>query len=131
MSARNTKLESERSGPDSGVARRGIRTKPSRPAPREQLEPSAMSAPLDELEQAVAAHDRAIARHGVAVWVGAEPTFTDRFAESREWLSEALGRDKESSAPGSCWWRCARATPARCCCARSGVSTPASRCHAG
>lgn len=57
-----------------------------------------MSASLDEFERTVIAHDRAIARAGVAVWVGAEPTFTDRFAETREWLSEALGADKEQRA---------------------------------
>jgi uncharacterized protein (DUF2126 family) len=57
-----------------------------------------MSASLDEFERTVIAHDRAIARSGLAVWVGAEPTFTDRFAETREWLSEALGADKERRA---------------------------------
>ena len=57
-----------------------------------------MSAPLDELERTVIAHDRTIARSGVSVWVGAEPTFTDRFAETREWLSDALGSDKEQRA---------------------------------
>lgn len=57
-----------------------------------------MPASQDELERIVVAHDRAIARSGVAVWVGAEPTFTDRFAETREWLSEALGADKERRA---------------------------------
>src|SRR5690606_7429515 len=32
------------------------------------------------------------------VWLGAEPTFTDRYSESREWLCEALGADKEARA---------------------------------
>jgi len=32
------------------------------------------------------------------IWVGMEPTFTDRSSHAREWLSEALGGDKEARA---------------------------------
>jgi uncharacterized protein (DUF2126 family) len=49
------------------------------------------------LEAAIDAHDRAAAG-AVQVWLGAEPTFTDRYSESREWLCEALGADKEARA---------------------------------
>jgi uncharacterized protein (DUF2126 family) len=99
MSARNSELGSVRNQQGAAEPRRaGIGTKPSRPAQRGQLDPSGMSASLDDFESSVLAHDRAIARAGVAVWVGAEPTFTDRFAETREWLSEALGADKEQRA---------------------------------
>jgi uncharacterized protein (DUF2126 family) len=52
----------------------------------------------DAFERSVAAHDERLARAGLSVWVGAEPTFTDRRSEAREWLSEALGRDKEARA---------------------------------
>ncbi len=49
------------------------------------------------LAAAIAAHDRAALR-STPVWLGAEPTFTDRYSESREWLCEALGEDKEKRA---------------------------------
>lgn len=48
------------------------------------------------LEQALAAHDQQIADNGIAVWIGAEPTFTQRHSSAPEWLSEALGADKLS-----------------------------------
>jgi len=49
------------------------------------------------VDAAVLEHDRA-ALGSNAVWLGAEPTFTDRYSESREWLCEALGSDKEARA---------------------------------
>jgi uncharacterized protein (DUF2126 family) len=51
-----------------------------------------------DVERAVRAHDEAVAATGLAIWVGTEPTFTDRFSESPEWLSAALGEDKEARA---------------------------------
>ncbi|HTV24006.1 MAG TPA: transglutaminase family protein [Polyangiaceae bacterium] len=57
-------------------------------------ESAAMRAALDG---AVLQHDRASSA-AVPVWLGAEPTFTDRYSESREWLCEALGADKEARA---------------------------------
>lgn len=58
-------------------------------APREQGDGS--------FEETLAAHDQALPA-SVGVWLGAEPTFTDRFSEAPEWLSEALGQDKEERA---------------------------------
>lgn len=61
-----------------------------------------MGDPL-ELEESVARIDRSIAEAGVAcpgfaIWIGTEPTFTDRLSEAPEWLNEALGADKERRA---------------------------------
>ncbi len=47
-----------------------------------------------EFEQIITAQDELISALGVDVWVGMEPTFTRRFAETPEWLSEALGPEK-------------------------------------
>lgn len=47
---------------------------------------------------AIRAHDEAIASRGIDIWIGAEPTFTNRYSESPEWLSEALGETKQSYA---------------------------------
>jgi uncharacterized protein (DUF2126 family) len=57
-------------------------------------DPSALRAAVDA---AVLQHDRAT-QGSPPVWLGAEPTFTDRYSESREWLCEALGADKEARA---------------------------------
>jgi uncharacterized protein (DUF2126 family) len=48
----------------------------------------------DDFDAAVHAHDALLARHGFEVWVGAEPTFTDRHSDHPQWLSAALGDDK-------------------------------------
>ena len=48
-----------------------------------------------EFDAAVLAHDKALAADAVEVWIGAEPTFTRRSSESPEWLSEALGGNKQ------------------------------------
>lgn len=45
-------------------------------------------------DAAVRAHDARVARAGFDIWVGSEPTFTDRFAWTPEWLHEALGDEK-------------------------------------
>jgi uncharacterized protein (DUF2126 family) len=47
-----------------------------------------------EFEEIVKAQDDLLNALDVNVWVGMEPTFTRRFAESPEWLSEALGTEK-------------------------------------
>ena len=47
-----------------------------------------------EFKQILNAQDEHIRALGVDVWVGMEPTFTRRFAETPEWLSEALGSEK-------------------------------------
>ena len=44
------------------------------------------------------AHDADVTRAGVAIWIGAEPTFTLRDSEAPEWLFEALGGDKQGRA---------------------------------
>lgn len=54
--------------------------------------------PADAFDRAVAEHDEAIARTGLAIWVGSEPTFTDRFSTDPAWLVDALGADKEPRA---------------------------------
>lgn len=47
-----------------------------------------------EFDAALRAHDRALAGGGHAIWVGAEPTFTDRLSGEAQWVSAALGEDK-------------------------------------
>lgn len=51
-----------------------------------------------DFDSAFRAHDEAIAALGLTIWVGTEPTFTDRFSEASEWLSTALGEDKAARA---------------------------------
>lgn len=56
-----------------------------------------MNAPPREeadFDAAVRAHDQALAQKGFDIWVGAEPTFTDRFSDHVQWISAALGDDK-------------------------------------
>jgi uncharacterized protein (DUF2126 family) len=48
----------------------------------------------DELEASVAMHDELIARRGVDVWVGAEPTFTRADSLEPAWTNAAEGDDK-------------------------------------
>jgi uncharacterized protein (DUF2126 family) len=52
----------------------------------------------EEFDAAVRRHDARIAALGLTIWVGSEPTFTDRNAQSPEWLSQALGGDKAQRA---------------------------------
>jgi uncharacterized protein (DUF2126 family) len=52
----------------------------------------------DEFEAAIAAHDAAVASSGLQIWVGNEPTFTDRFSSNPEWVTGALGENKRSRA---------------------------------
>lgn len=47
-----------------------------------------------DLDAEVAAHDAALAARGLSLWVGSEPTFTDRGQTTPEWLHAALGEDK-------------------------------------
>ena len=48
----------------------------------------------EDFGAAVAAHDVDLQRLGVDIWVGSEPTFTDRWSTAPEWTNEALGEDK-------------------------------------
>jgi uncharacterized protein (DUF2126 family) len=56
--------------------------------------------PDETFEQAIATHDELVRRHGMAIWVGGEPTFTNRHSLTPEWLADALGSDKEARARG-------------------------------
>lgn len=56
-----------------------------------------MSSP-DDFEDQVREHDARVAEAGLALWVGSEPTFTDRFSGAPEWTGAALGGDKEQRA---------------------------------
>jgi uncharacterized protein (DUF2126 family) len=49
----------------------------------------------DAFESAVQRHDALVAELGLPIWVGSEPTFTDREAQTPAWLHAALGDDKE------------------------------------
>ena len=57
-----------------------------------------MKTTLPAFEQAIRSHDKLLRRRDLAIWVGAEPTFTDRRSEAPEWLSNALGPRKERPA---------------------------------
>ncbi|MGB5474325.1 MAG: transglutaminase family protein [Gammaproteobacteria bacterium] len=48
----------------------------------------------DSFDAAIRAHDAAVEASDLDVWIGAEPTFTNRLSESPEWLTDALGASK-------------------------------------
>ena len=52
----------------------------------------------EEFEAAVRRHDGQIAAMGLTIWVGSEPTFTDRAEQSPEWLHKAMGGNKAARA---------------------------------
>jgi uncharacterized protein (DUF2126 family) len=56
-------------------------------------DPSGPSTPCP-FDRAVADHDAAVASLGLDVWLGNEPTFTDRRSFAAEWVTGALGPDK-------------------------------------
>jgi len=47
--------------------------------------------PTGSFDAAVADHDRRLAEAGLVVWVGSEPTFTDRMSFDPAWHGEAIG----------------------------------------
>jgi uncharacterized protein (DUF2126 family) len=49
-------------------------------------------------DAAIHAHDEALTACGLAIWIGAEPTFTNRRSEAPEWLTDALGGSKQDYA---------------------------------
>ncbi|MCC6750199.1 MAG: transglutaminase family protein [Deltaproteobacteria bacterium] len=51
-----------------------------------------------DFDSEVARHDAETAAAGLSIWVGGEPTFTDRFSQAAEWLGAALGEDKRRRA---------------------------------
>ncbi len=58
----------------------------------------ARAAAIGTFDEAVAAHDAAVARLGTPIWIGGEPTFTDRRSEAPCWLGAAAGEEKEARA---------------------------------
>lgn len=50
------------------------------------------------MDAAARAHDAALRALGLDIWVGSEPTFTDRFLFEPEWTCAALGEDKRRRA---------------------------------
>jgi hypothetical protein len=52
----------------------------------------------EEFDAAVRRHDSRLAALALTVWVGSEPTFTDRSAQTPEWLNAAVGGAKEQRA---------------------------------
>jgi len=57
-----------------------------------------MTKTLPAFDQAIRSHDDLLRRRHLDIWVGAEPTFTDRRSEAPEWLYNALGPTKETRA---------------------------------
>ncbi|MCB1876198.1 MAG: transglutaminase family protein [Chromatiales bacterium] len=58
-----------------------------------------IDAPDKELfERALKDHDARLAAADLQIWVGCEPTFTDRLSTDPEWLVAALGGDKQDRA---------------------------------
>ncbi|NQV28633.1 MAG: transglutaminase family protein [Rhodopirellula sp.] len=53
---------------------------------------------VTSIDDAITAHDSRISDSGVEMWLGAEPTFTDRDSAAAEWQTAALGLDKEQRA---------------------------------
>ena len=49
-----------------------------------------------EVERVVRRHDEATS--GMGLWIGAEPTFTDRHSQAAEWVAEGVGDDKDARA---------------------------------
>ena len=49
-------------------------------------------------DAAVRAHDEAVRALGSDIWVGSEPTFTDRLSHDAEWTTAALGDEKRRRA---------------------------------
>jgi uncharacterized protein (DUF2126 family) len=52
----------------------------------------------EAFDAAVRRHDATLAERGLTIWVGSEPTFTDRLSQSPPWLNRALGGDKAQRA---------------------------------
>jgi len=54
----------------------------------------------DAFDSAVRDHDAAVRDLGFDIWIGSEPTFTDRWSTLPEWTTQALGNDKMGRAEG-------------------------------
>jgi len=55
-------------------------------------------ATTDNFAAAVRRHDERVAALGLSIWVGSEPTFTDRHEQTPHWLYAALGGNKAARA---------------------------------
>ncbi|MCC7539655.1 MAG: transglutaminase family protein, partial [Deltaproteobacteria bacterium] len=53
---------------------------------------------MDPFDDAIREHDEALRASGLVVWVGGEPTFSDRSTFAAEWSWAAHGDDKEARA---------------------------------
>lgn len=53
-----------------------------------------------EIDRAIAAHDAAISGLWLEMWLGNEPTFTDRHSQATEWITGAVGDDERRRAEG-------------------------------
>ena len=53
-----------------------------------------------DLLSEIRAQDAALERRRVVLWIGAEPTFTDRHSQDAWWLGQAEGGEKEARARG-------------------------------
>ncbi len=53
---------------------------------------------LGPFDRAIADHDAAVAALGLDIWLGNEPTFTDRYSFAAEWVTGALGPEKRARA---------------------------------
>ncbi len=57
-----------------------------------------MEPEISAFDAAIDAHDEALQARKLDIWVGAEPTFTNRQSHSAEWLTDALGKSKQKYA---------------------------------
>ncbi len=57
-----------------------------------------MTLDADELDASLALHDDLLARRGVEIWIGAEPTFTRADSIEPAWTTDAEGDDKRARA---------------------------------
>lgn len=57
-----------------------------------------MASKLHAYAHALAAHDARLRERGLDIWIGGEPTFTDRFSADAQWNGAALGEDKRGRA---------------------------------
>ena len=81
-----------------------------------------MESDNNSFDVVIRAHYEAVAANGLDVWIGAEPTFTNRQSPPPEWLSKALGETRQVFACRIIK-ECATVIPVRLSCASSDVST--------
>lgn len=72
-----------------------------------------MPEPRDDVDASLAMHDELIARRGVEIWIGAEPTFTRTDSVEPAWTTAACGGDLWSWRPRAGRTAAAPITPCR------------------